>query len=39
MWKRTLDLSYGDIHVGSEEGKGDGSQQKVEVKIILGGET
>ena len=29
-------LSYGDVHVGSEEGKGDGSQQDVEVHIVLG---
>ena len=29
-------LSYGDVDVGSEESKRDGSQQEIEVKIVLG---
>ena len=29
-------LSYGDVHVEGEEAEGDGSQQEVEVEVILG---
>ena len=29
-------LSYGDVHVEGEEAEGDGSQQEIEVEVILG---
>ena len=34
--EREAYLSYGDVNVGSEESKGYGSQQKIEVQIVLG---
>ena len=34
--KKEAYLSYGDVDVGSEESKGYGSQQKIEVQIVLG---
>ena len=29
-------LSYGDVDVGRQEGEGDGSQEEIVVKIVLG---